>query len=473
MFKDANDRTARLQAELKSLEKAGKLTTQKVAGKLLVALDVFNTSLENAVRLAAYREGLQEGMSRAEAARLGRELTVDFNRKGRTGRELSPLYAFFNAAVQGSARTLETLAGPAGAKIIAGGLSLGVLQAVMLLLAGYDDDEIPEFVKSRALIVPLGKDGEGKKQFFTIPYPLGLHVLPNTGRVLAELTLSGGEDAAPKALDAVGEIASAFSPLGGGNIFTPDGFLRTIAPSVVDPIVELGANKNFAGAPIERESQGENDPRPGFQRVREATLRTATGQTYTDIARIINTMTGGNAYEKGLASPTPERVRYLAQVVGGGLLREIEKTVNTSIDAAKGQPVKTSGVPVLGRFYGEVDDANVQRSRYFDNLREIETLERKIRAADKAGDVDAATRREADGTVIEASRAARRAKKEITALNREAMETIGDGPALRELDSERTEVMRELNTEVDEIRQEKRGPTPGERLRRAAEVATP
>lgn len=473
MFKDANDRTARLQAELKSLEKAGKLTTQKVAGKLLGALDVFNTSLENAVRLAAYREGLQEGMSRAEAARLGRELTVDFNRKGRTGRELSPLYAFFNAAVQGSARTLETLAGPAGAKIIAGGVSLGVLQAVMLLLAGYDDDEIPEFVKSRAFIIPLGKDAEGKKQFSTIPYPLGLHVLPNTGRVLAELTLSGGDDAGPKALDAVGEIASAFNPLGGGNIFTPDGFLRTIAPSVVDPIVELGANKNFAGAPIERESQGENDPRPGFQRVREATLRTATGQTYTDIARIINTMTGGNAYEKGLASPTPERVRYLAQVVGGGLLREIEKTVNTSIDAAKGQPVKSSGVPVLGRFYGEVDDANVQRSRYFDNLREIETLERKIRAADKAGDVDAATRMEADGTVVDASRAARRAKKEITALNREAMETIGDGAALRDLDAERTEVMRELNTEVDEIRQEKRGPTPGERLRRAAGVTMP
>lgn len=473
MFKDANDRTDRLQAELKSLEKAGKLTSQKVAGAVLGALDIFNTSLENAVRLAAYKEALVEGMSRAEAARLGRELTVDFNRKGRTGRELSPLYAFFNAAVQGSARTLETLAGPAGAKIIAGGLSLGVMQALMLLLGGYDDDEIPEFVKSRALIVPLGKDAEGKKQYFTIPYPLGLHVLPNTGRVLAELTLSGGEDAAARSLEAVGEIASAFNPLGGGNIFTPDGALRTIAPSVIDPIVELGANKNFAGAPIERESQGENDPRPGFQRAREATLRTATGQTYTDIARIINTMTGGNAYEKGLASPTPERVRYLAQVVGGGLLREIEKTVNTSIDAAKGQPVKASGVPVLGRFYGEVDDANVQRSRYFDNLREIETLERKIKAADKAGDVEAATRMEADGAVVDAARAARRAKKDIRDLNTEAMETIGDGAALRTIDEERTAVMKDLNEEVEAIRQETRGPTPGDRLRRAAGVAPP
>ena len=473
MFKDANDRTARLQAELKAMEKSGKLTSQKVAGMLLGALDVFNTTLENAVRLAAYREALDTKMSRAEAARLGRELTVDFNRKGRTGREVGPLYAFFNAAVQGSARTLQALAGPAGAKIIAGGLSLGVLQAVMLLLAGYDDDEVPEFVKARALVVPLGKNDEGKKQFFTIPYPLGLHVLPNTGRVLAELGLSGGDKAGEKAFDAVGEIAAAFNPLGGGNIFTPDGALRTLAPSVVDPIIELGANKNFAGAPIERESQGENDPRPGHQRVREATLRTATGQTYTDIARIINTMTGGNDFEKGLASPTPERVRYLAQVVGGGLLREIEKTVNTSIDAAKDQPIKPSGVPVLGRFYGEVDDANTQRSRYFDNLREIETLERKIKAADKAGNVEAAERMEADGVLVDAGRAARRAKKEITALNKEAMETIDDPATLRTIDAEREAVMRDLNDEVDEIRREKRGPTPGERLRQAAGISAP
>ncbi|MDP3627119.1 MAG: LPD38 domain-containing protein [Hydrogenophaga sp.] len=465
MFKDANDRTKRLQAELQSLEKAGKLTSEKVAGKVLGSLDIFNTTLENAVRLAAYRQALAIGMSRAESARLGRELTVDFNRKGRTGRELSPLYAFFNASVQGSARTLQTLAGPAGKRIIAGGVALGVVQAVMLLLAGYEDDEIPEFVKSRALIVPLGKDAEGKKKFFTIPYPLGLHVLPNTGRVLAELTLNGGEDAGKRAFEAVGEIAGAFNPLGGGNIFTADGALRTIAPTVLDPLIELSANKNFAGAPIEREPQGENDPRPGFQRAREGTLRTATGQSYHEVSRIINTMTGGSDYEKGLISPTPERLRYLAQVPGGGLLREIEKTVNTTVDAVTGQPVKSSGVPVLGRFYGEVDDANVQRSRYFDNVREIETLERKIKAAENAGDFDAAERMEKEGAVVDAAKEKRRAKKEITELNREAMETIGDREKLRALDDDRTAVMRDLNDEVAAIRREQGRVTPGERLR--------
>lgn len=466
MFKDANDRAKALEAELKAMEKAGKLTTDKVAGKVLGTLDIFNTTLENAVRLAAYREALQEGMSRPEAARLGRELTVDFNRKGRMGRELGPLYAFFNASVQGSARTLQTLAGPDGAKIIAGGVSLGVLQAVMLLAAGYDDDEIPEFVKSRALIIPLGTDAEGKKRYFTIPLPLGLHVLPNTGRVLAELTMDDGKDALSKGFSAVGEIAGAFNPLGGGNIFTADGALRTVAPTVIDPVIEVLSNKNFAGTAIEREGYG-NDPRPGFERAREGTLRAPTGQAYLEISRILNKVSGGDEYEAGRVSPTPEMVRYLAQVVGGGLLREIEKTVNTSIAMSKGEDAKPTGLPVFGRFYGEVDDASVQRSRYYDNLTAIEKAEKLIRAAEKKGDLDAADRIEADKPEAMLKKEKNRAVKDLRELNKEAMETVGDSEAIKALDEERTEVMRELNEAAAEIDAPRRDATLGAKLRKS------
>lgn len=470
MFKDANDRAKALEAELKAMEKAGKLSTDKVAGKVLGALDIFNTTLENAVRLAAYREALQEGMSRPEAARLGRELTVDFNRKGRMGRELGPLYAFFNASVQGSARTLQTLAGPDGAKIIAGGVTLGVLQAVMLLAAGYDDDEIPEFVKSRALIIPLGTDDEGKKRYFTIPLPLGLHVLPNTGRVLAELTMDGGKDALAKGFAAVGEIAGAFNPLGGGNIFTADGALRTVAPTVIDPVIEVLSNKNFAGSAIEREGYG-NDPRPGFQRAREGTLRAPTGQAYLEISRILNKVSGGDEYEAGRVSPTPEMVRYLTQVVGGGLLREIEKTVNTSIAMSKGEDAKPTGLPVFGRFYGEVDDASVQRSRYYDNLTAIEKAEKLIRAAEKKGDLDAADRIEADKPEAMLKKEKNRAVKDLRELNKEAMETVGDSEAIKALDEERTAVMRELNEAAAEIDAPRRDATLGARLRKSLAAA--
>lgn len=464
-FKDAADRTKQLAAELKSIEKTGHLRHHGIAAKLLGVLDIFNTTLENAVRLAAYREGILEGMSRPAAARLGRELTVDFNRKGRIGREAGPLYAFFNASVQGSARTIETLKGPAGQKIIAGGLTLGVMQAIMLLAAGYDDDEIPEFVKARALIVPLPWM-EGK-QYLAIPLPLGLHVIPNTGRVLAELTLDGGRDAGSKVFAALGEIAGSFNPLGGGNVFTTDGALKTLAPTVVDPVIELGFNRNFSGTPIEREKFGENDQRPGVERARESTQRKPTGQAYIEISRAINTLAGGDDYEAGKVSPTPEAVRYMAQVVGGGLLRETEKIVNTTFDMARGEEVKPTGVPIFGRLYGEVDDDSVQRTRFYDNLDRIARAENVLNAAAKKGDAQRAEGVLSDRPEVVLGEAANDAKASVAKLNKAAAQTIGDRETSKALDEARTGVMTGLNQVAAEIDRPRREATAGARVKQA------
>jgi hypothetical protein len=43
---------------------------------------------------------LDAGLSTERAASLAKNLTVNFNRKGRQTRELGAFYAFFNAAVQ-------------------------------------------------------------------------------------------------------------------------------------------------------------------------------------------------------------------------------------------------------------------------------------------------------------------------------------------------------------------------------------
>jgi hypothetical protein len=94
-------------------------------------LSDYNEAMENATRLAAYKAALDNGMSKERAASLAKNLTVNFNRKGRQTRELGALYAFFNAAVQGTARMAQTLSGPAGRKIMAGGVALGALNAML------------------------------------------------------------------------------------------------------------------------------------------------------------------------------------------------------------------------------------------------------------------------------------------------------------------------------------------------------
>jgi hypothetical protein len=469
MWARADDRAAAIEHELKKLERiGGKLAPATVGAKVLALLDHFNLVLENAVRLAAYKEALDEGLSRPAAAKLGRELTVDFNRKGRSTRELSPLYAFFNASVQGTARIIETIKGPTGKSVVAGGLALGVLQALMLLAADYDEDDIPDFIKARSLIIPLPKKQDGKKRFISVPYPLGLHILPNTGRVLTELSLSGGKNLGKKVASGLDEIVSAFNPLGGGSIFTLHGALTTVLPTVADPVADLATNTNFAGTPIEREGfGGERDNRPGFQRAREQTQRTLTGQSYIEISRILNRWTGGTNYEAGAVSPTPEKIRYLTEVVGGGVVRELEKAIDTGHAMATGEPVKPQGIPVFGRFYGEVEADRVERSRYGANARAIDQAQAAFAAARKAGDADEAARIAARPEFA-AGRAQDQVQRRLQELNRLAVRTVDDPQTMKEIDQARAEAMRVLNEALTELERAQRGPTPGERLKQGA-----
>jgi len=467
LFTRAEERALQIQSELRAAGPGSAWLVAKRGGRwLLNLLDGFNMTLENAVRLAAYKEALDRGIARPEAARLGRELTVDFNRKGRLGRELSPLYAFFNASVQGSARTIQTLKGEHGRAILAGGLTLGVIQALLLLAAGYDDDEIPEFVKSRSLIIPLPKDAKGEKRFLQVPYPLGLHVLPNTGRVLTELGLSGGRDLSKKAVGAIGEIAGAFNPLGGGDVTTTHGVLTTLAPTVVDPLIDVMANQNFAGQPIEREAfRGELDNRPGFTRARERTQRELTGQAYLEISRAINAATGGTLYERGLASPTPERVRYIAQTVGGGVLRELEKAVNSSHAGLQGEDVKLSGIPVLGRFKGEVDPDRVTQNRYWERSKVLDKLQSSMTAAKNAGDAEALVRL-ANKPEARLIRAHDQVQRELAQLNRLAVSVVNDREQMKAIDAARVTVMRNLNEAIQQMEAAERPATPAEKLKR-------
>ena len=453
MFLEAEKRAEQAEKDLKRLQRTGALNPVTYGRFMLELLDGFNTVLENCTRLAAYKVALDTpGVSRAQAAVVARELTVDFNRKGRLTREINPMYAFFNASVQGSERTIRSLKGPEGPAIIAGGLLLGSLQALLLLAAGYDDDEIPEYVKSRNLIIPTGTGEDGKKRYFTMPYPLGMHVIPNTGRVLTELTIAGGRGASTKALEAISEILGGFNPLGGENVLTLHGAARMVMPTNLDPVVDTIANKNFAGAPIERVNpQGEDrDTRPGFQRAREMTLRSTSGQVYLGAAKAINRATGGDDVERGLASPTPEMVRYWAQVVGGGVLREVEKMVDVTTAKAAGEKVNPQRIPVVGSTIREVDPDEVARSRFRLNSNRIEQAEGAIGRAKKAGDADALARLQdkPEAALIAANN---RVQRQISALNKQAAATVNDRETMRLLDEQRAELMRNLNESLAQL----------------------
>ncbi len=332
-------------------------------------LSDYNTAAENAVRLSAYKTGIDSGMSKDQAAVLAKNLTVDFNKKGQIATQAGSLYAFFNASAQGSARMIETLRGPMGTKIIAGGITLGVLQAMMLATAGFGEDEPPEFVRERNIIIPVGG-----KNYVTIPMPLGFHILPNIGRITAEYALNGFKAPAKKMGDLAGVIVESFNPMGASGLS-----LQTVTPTIIDPFAAISANKDWTGKAIYRENFSSLNPKPGFTRTKD----TATWFS-KKLAWAINRMTGGSDYKPGMFSPTPDEIDYLFGQATGGVGREATKIQQAAQALTGGEELPSYKIPLVGRFYGSTEGQSNEATKFYTNLKKLNAHELEIKGRAKA-----------------------------------------------------------------------------------------
>jgi hypothetical protein len=358
---------------------------QKSLAPVFRWLDDFNLTMENAVRLSAYKSSIDAGMSKQQAASLAKNLTVNFNRKGAYGTQIGAFYAFFNAATQGTARIGETMlsrevatgkysVSALGKKIAYGGIMLGAVQALVLAMAGYDDDEPPEFIRERNLIIPLpGTDGK----YIAIPMPLGYHIFPNIGRKAMEYTLGRGGSLAETTTELIGSIFEAFNPIGSAGLS-----MQTIAPTILDPFAALSENKDWTGKPIAKVDFNSLAPTPGFTRARDNASAISTA-----IAEGVNAMTGGGEYAKGVISPTPDQIDYLFGQVTGGVGREANKLYQTVEAQFTGDDLPPHKIPLAGRFYGDVNSQSAQRARYYDNLKEMSQHKAEIVGRIKDGDV--------------------------------------------------------------------------------------
>jgi hypothetical protein len=354
----------------------------KQAKGLFGVLNDYNNAMENSVRLAAYKVAKEQGMTNQKAASLAKNLTVNFNRKGQVAQQVGALYAFFNASMQGSARLSKTTftiengdvntirLSSKGKKIVYGGVLIGVVQALMLAAAGFDEDEPPEFVRERSLIIPTGG-----KSYITIPMVLGLHVLPNLGRIPTEFALNGFKKPTEKIIGLMGLIAGAFNPTGGGVSLA-----QAISFTATDPIIALAENKDWTGKPIAKESY--NKALPGHALAKD---------TSSYVAKILsqgfNYLTGGTEYTKGTFSPTPDEIDYLFGQVTGGVGREASKVQQSISATISGEDLPIHKIPLVGRFYGNAETQSSQANRFYrivDMLNEHET-EIKGMKADRKG----------------------------------------------------------------------------------------
>jgi len=342
-------------------------------------LSDFNDTIENSVRLSAYKVAVEKGLSKEQAASIAKNLTVNFDRKGQLGSRINALYAFFNASVQGTSRLAETLLirsadgkyklSPTGKKIIAGGIALGTLQAIALAAAGFEEDEPPEFVKERNLIIPL----PGGK-YAMIPMPLGLHFFPNIGRKTTEFVLGGGKNAGKHTAELFGIAMDAFNPVGSTGLS-----MQTLLPTVLDPLAALEANKDAFGRPIYKADRATN-PTPGYTRSRES-----ASEINKVLSEFLNYASGGTEFKKGAISPTADALDYLAGQFTGGAGREVMKAETAIKSAITGEELPAYRVPIAGRFIGDIESKAADSQRFYDNVTKMAEHENEIKGRRKPG----------------------------------------------------------------------------------------
>ncbi len=411
MFARSDDRSKKLQDEINRMGRKGYDVRRLVDPNNAVFgwLSDYNETMENAVRLSAYKAALNKGLSKQQAASIAKNLTVNFNRKGQVATQMGALYAFFNAGVQGTTRLVETLRGPAGKKIIAGGLLLGSAQALLLAAAGFDEDEPPEFVRERNLIIPTGN---GK--YINIPMPLGFHVIPNTSRVLTEFALSGWKKPTKRLLQITGAFLEAFNPIGNAGWS-----VQTIAPTIADPLVALAENRDWTGRPIAKKDRSDLQPTPGYTRAKETASWFSKQLSY-----YLNLASGGTKYKQGVISPTPDQLDYLIGQATGGVGREALKIEQTITSQVTGEELPPYKVPLLGRFYGDTKSPAAESNRFYENLKRINEHEAEIkgRRKNREGGIDEYRRANPEARLVDLANQTERDVQDLRKRRRELLE---------------------------------------------------
>ncbi len=309
---------------------------------------------ELTTRVAAFKAAIDKGIPDHEAAIISKEATVDFSQKGEWSPVTNSLYLFSNAGVQGAGTFFKNIvkAPKAAGTIIGGAIAAGILSAAFNSQTngtpnpnGSDDKtdyyRINDNEKQGNLII-RNVFGHG---FFKIPLGHELGVFPYIGDKLYNYATGHG-NGAETAADIASYMASAYSPVGGGST------AQTLAPTVLDPFVQLGENKNAFGTDIYKKVDA-NSIVPQSQ-----SHFSTTDPVYVAISDKLHKFTGGTGAKAGLIEIPPDIIPWAINTAIGGAGKTATQTVDAVANSLRLTPTEIKNIPVLYRFYTQGNDKN-------------------------------------------------------------------------------------------------------------------
>jgi len=302
-----------------------------------------------------------------QAARFAQEGTVNFYRKGKWTPYINGLYIFFNAAMQGIFTEAKLLKNSGRARALYASLLPIGFMILLHNLSMSDDDEmqpgrknymnIPEWERANGII---WKTGKGPKDYIRIPMPK-LMMIP---LILAEKlgTAAMHQDKLSNAVGQAGvNIVDALNPLGGSS------FLSAISPTLIDPFVDIAANRSFSGAPIHPQPEKWN---AGIPKAQQAF--TTTSPTASHFAQWMQSHTGIDMY--------PGDLEYAIKTMVGGLGKTSGNVVGWLDNLRTGKETKISDVPLVRAFVSSNWD---ESQRYYQLHNNLDERINQLRAAGK------------------------------------------------------------------------------------------
>jgi len=398
------------------------------------------------MRLATFKVAvIDNGMSDDKAASLSKNVTINFDRKGAMVPKLQALYSFINPGIQGAAMVKKVLTGPKGKAIIAAGIGLGVIQALLLMGAGFDDDDPPEFVKEKAFVIPKFWGAKDKYVILFPPYPPGFSMLPGIGRMLTEAfmikakMMKSNKSSSEKLFDILPMMLDSVNPFGIGATW------QQLVPTVADPFANVWMNQNTFGRPIARQDRP-GEETPGYERSRESASTISKGVAY-----FLNwaSSPSDTLHTKGKISPTADQLDYIAEQLFGGVFREMVKAGESAGNAIKGEEQPMYRVPIAGKFVGETKTPAAVSSRFYDNMERMNTFEHEIKQREKNKEpTDKYMKAHPTAYMWKEANAAQREVSKINKEKRLAIERKASAEEIKRIDERKTAKMKEFNDKV-------------------------
>ncbi|WP_421773723.1 LPD38 domain-containing protein [Gracilimonas sp.] len=384
-YKSVEDFQKSLNRELKRMSRK-KGDPREMLRKSFDYVQKLNDSVENAIRLSAYKHARDNGLSDKQAASLAKNLTVNFNRKGQWGPTLNALYMFYGASINGTMRIFQAMKSPKTRKMMGNLLAGSVMLDIINRVSGGEDDDdvpfydkVPQWVKERNLVIMLpGTEGE----YLTIPSPYGYNVVNVAGMELGKAISSNLIDSpvrynpSESAINFGSALLDAFNPVGAGGSFS-----QAISPTVLDPAFQTGQNINWTGNPIKPPANPfDRSPKPESQNYYDSAPRWAK-----KAAKEINELTGGSSAIPGELDFSPNVYDHWFRFFTGGAGNFVAESFGSSKKLLNQEAIEPHEIPFYGKVKGEVNDASTY-SMFNEYMEEIEYALEDLEDAKNLGD---------------------------------------------------------------------------------------